>query len=227
VACCGIGSASKPKTKKVEASQKLTERWTVLWDSRRAAGGIRPLADNSPLHSLTDLQLQGVPKADPFWLRDFKSSGVWGSVDHRLARIEGKNAAVKLARAENFELQGAVMAEGLGGWFILLGWDKGHGYAIYNVSLKLSNSPWIVSEFRDSTAIANTHRDIHRYQWKGEQSISLVVENKKLSLRVGRETIAKDLELPNYHAGDIILGTYDTPYGAKPISIRSLRIRAK
>ena len=226
--CCRIGDASDPKKKKGDDPQKLSKKsWEVLWDSHRTAGGTRPLAEDGPLHSLKDLQLQGVPKADPFWLHDFKSSGVWGSIDHRLARIEGENAAVKLIRAENFELQGSVKAEGLGGWFILFGWDKGHGYAIYNVSIKLSGSPWIVSEFRDSKAISRTHREIHRYQWKGEQPLFLSVENKKLSLQVGREKIAKDLELPNYHTGDIILGTYDTPYGAKPVSVRSLRIRAK
>ena len=52
------------------------------------------------------------------------------------------------------------------------------------------------------------------------------VENKKLNLKIGNRTaVIRDMPLPNYQRGQIILGTYDTRYGPKDIQIRSLRIR--
>lgn len=222
-----FAAADDPVSADRETTATIGKEWTVLWDARRSAPGKRPLEEDSPLQPLKEFQIEGVPDADPFWLSNFRSEGTWGSANRRLTRIAGKNAALKLARAESFELQGVLNAEGLGGWFLLFGWDKGHGYGLYNVTLKTSGSPWIFTEFRDSAAIAETHREKHRYLWKGEQPMFVVIIDKKLTVQVGRETILKDFELPNYHAGDVILGTYDTPYGPKPVSVRSLRIRAK
>ena len=55
----------------------------------------------------------------------------------------------------------------------------------------------------------------------------MTVADQKLTIQVGETLVADELQLPNYDEGDIILGTYKTQYGPKPVKIRSLRIRAK
>ena len=221
--------AEPPAKKQKQTKQKpaLTKKWKVLWNSGRQPGGRRPLPENSPLENFAGLTIVGVPNADPFWLANFKVDGFWGSFNRRLQRLSGKNTALKLARAENFELQGVINAEGRGGWFFLVGLNDGHGYVIYNPTLRESGSPWIWGELRDSAIIEETHRELRRFYWKGEQPLLLTVIDKKLTLQAGREKIVADFDLPNYHAGDIVLGTYQTPYGPKPVSIRSLRIRGR
>jgi hypothetical protein len=199
----------------------------VLWDSRRAPAQPAPLGEDSPLESLIEFELTGIPTADRFQLRSVKSDGKWGSKNRWLVRMDGKNSAVRLAHGEAFEMEGVFKADGPGGWFILLGWEDGHGYGIYNVTLKQSGSVWFLTEFRDATAIEETHREASRFVWKGNQPLNIQVSEQKLTLKVGREKVLDEVELPNYHAGDVILGTYDTPYGPKAVAVQSLRIRAK
>lgn len=236
IVCCTIGvmlSLQSPgRTDEIagdEASEfpALTKKWTVLWDARRSPVAPAPLPDKSSLESLDGFELTGIPTADRFQLRSVKCDGAWGSKNRWLVRMTGKDSALRLARGDGFEMEGIVKADGRGGWFILLGWDKGHGYGLYNVTLKESGSVWFLSEFRDGKAVEETHREVSRFVWKGNQPMNLQVVDGKLTLKVGRTTLLKTLELPNYRTGDIILGTYDTPYGPKPVAVGSLRIRAK
>ncbi len=216
---------AKPTT---HESQRLTKNWKVLFRGRPRHRGTAALPNDSPLKTLQPFEFQGPRPGDPFLLGKFAADGQWGVHNGELARIDGKNAAVQLVEADDFDLQAVVRADGLGGWFCLIGWDdqSGEGYAVYNVTLKVSGSPWLVVHFRDRRGDEETHREFARLDWKGYQPLVLRVANKSLSLQVGRQVLAKNLALPDYRQGRVILGTYDTRYGPKAVRIRSLRMRA-
>lgn len=217
----GHHAAAQPKTGKTAA------KWQVLHLASKAPRrGIHPLDEKSPVVGLTELNLTGPNPGHPFLLGHFAINGRFGIQDAALSRTEGFNAAVKLADVEDFELEGLVNAEGLGGWFWLLGFENGHGYMIYNVTMKTSGSPWQFCEFRGHKAIVETHREINRLEWKGVQPLLLSVKEQELALRVGTARLAEGIELENYHKGQLIVGTYDTEYGALPVRLHSLRIRA-
>ncbi len=132
---------------------------------------------------------------------------------------------LQLSHAEDFEMEGIMNAEGLGGWYILFGWNKDRGFMIYNVTLKKSGSPWMFTEFRGSKAIESTHGEINRYDWKEDKPFYLHVKNSKVSLIVDKFKIADEIEIPTYSEGDILIGTYKTRYGAKHLRIKNLRIK--
>lgn len=220
LACHVIDASAQPKTGKPPA------RWQVLHLASKAPRrGIHPLDDKSTLKSLPELNLIGPSPGHPFLLGNFAINGRFGIQDAALTRTEGLNAAIQLAEVEDFELEGLVNAEGLGGWFWLFGFADGHGYMVYNVTMKTSGSPWQLCEFRGNKAIEETHREINRLEWKGMQPLILSVKEKKLSLKVGSVRLADGIELENFHKGQLILGTYDTEYGALPVRVGSLRVR--
>ncbi|MDX1965907.1 MAG: hypothetical protein SFV23_01940 [Planctomycetaceae bacterium] len=187
---------------------------------------MKPLPKTSGLSNLTELKLTGSMKRDRFHLGEIAVNGEFGIDQGLLSRTAGRCAAVQLvSEIGDFELEGQINAESLGGWFWLIGWKDGHGYGIYNVTLKTSGSPWFLSEFRGGVGIAETHQEINRYEWRGMESLRLSVIENRLSLQVGTASLARELELPGYHAGAIILGTYDTPYGPRNIRVQGLRYR--
>jgi hypothetical protein len=209
-----------------EAPLELTREWIQLYRPQRAVVGIKPIPDDTPLNPLVGFTLEGTKPDHPFLLGKFTSSGEWGISRGLLYPVRGSDTALHLARVGDFEFEADVVPGGLGGWFILMGWDQGHGYGIYNVQMKESGSPWFSCEFRDSKALEETHGVISRAAWTKPDRLELVVKENLVSLKIGKETLVKDLELPNYHAGDLIIGTYDTKYGPKRLQIRSARIRA-
>jgi hypothetical protein len=95
-----------------------------------------------------------------------------------------------------------------------------------NVTLKESGSPWFISEDRGGKAIESTNNEVKQFEWKGDQPLRMLVQEKKLTVVVGKTAIVEDYPLENYSAGDLFLGTYDTRYGPKPIAVKSLRVRA-
>ncbi len=224
-AILGMPASAQPKAGK-PATGKTPTKWQVLHLASRAPRrGIYPLDAKSNIKSLPELNLIGPSPGHPFLLGNFAINGRFGIQDAALTRTEGLNAAIQLADVEDFELEGLVNAEGLGGWFWLLGFADGHGYMVYNVTMKTSGSPWQFCEFRGNKAIEETHREINRLEWKGMQPLILSVKEKLLSLKVGSTRLADGIELENYHKGQLILGTYDTEYGALPVRVGSLRVR--
>lgn len=201
------------------------EKWTVLFRGKVSKKrALKPLG-NLPVISHKDLRFVGPDPGHPFRLGNFQVDGAWGVRAGHLVRGSGDNAALVLADADEFELEGLVDADGLGGWFILLGWHKGTGYALYNVTLKKSGSPWILTEFKDSNALADEQREVNRYNWKKTQPMWLKVVENKLSLKVGDKIILEDKPLPNYLPGKLMFGTYNTRYGPKNLRVQTLRIR--
>lgn len=201
-----------------------TEKWTVLHLQNRRLRGIKPLAAAAKVKTLEELQFTGPKPGHPFVLGNFAVDGSWQLVDGYLQRANGKDAALQLCWANQFELEGIIEHAEFGGWFFLVGWADGHGYSISNVNFKTSGSPWFVSEMRGEKSLEDQTLEFDHFNWKGEQPFRLAVENNVLSLEVGRFSVLKT-PLENYKPGAIVLGVHDTQYGPKPIRIKSLRVR--
>lgn len=226
LAIWGVGPAVGSLAPAKPGKPKTVPKWQVLYlGGKQGVRGTKPLDEKSLLKPITELELTGPSEGHPFLLGAFSINGRFGIMDGLLTRTEGLNAAVELANVENFELEGIVNAEGLGGWFMMVGLHEGHGHVISNVTMKTSGSPWQYCEYRGGKGIVETHREINRLEWKGFQPLFISVKDRKLSFRVGTVRIADEIEIENYHKGRLILATYDTKYGAMPIRVRSLRIR--
>lgn len=192
----------------------------------RGVPALAPLPKKSKLVPLDDLQFTGPRPSHPFVLGNFAADGHWGLINGAVGVIDGKNAALQLAWAEDFELEGIIEQTGLGGCFWLLGWDEGRGYALSNVVMKDSGSPWFLSEFRGGKAIEDRTLELEKFDWQGDQPFRLKIQENTFSLDVGRFHLFDRLPIEAYQPGRLIIGTYDTRYGAKGLRIKSLKIRA-
>lgn len=219
-------SAESPSNTTIDSAYQR-DKWQILYTGRptKTAKKPLPLAEGSLLELVDEFSLKAPADTDPYWLGTFTVNGSFGRAEGYLQRTEGKNALIKLGEAEHFELEGKLLAEGLGGWFLLIGWNDGHGYAVSNVTLKKSGSPWHVAEYRGATLLRETLVEVNRYEWKGTLPLRLSVLGGKLNLTVDDARLAKELALDNYHGGAVYLGTYDTPYGPRDVKVQSLRMR--
>lgn len=208
--------------KEVLASTK----WKVLHSPGRFARKSIPIPKEYPLAPLPDLILTGPRPAHPFVLGNFAADGEWKIEGGWVQLASGKSAALQLAFADQFELEGTIEQAGYGGWFMLLGWDQGRGFAIHNVMLLESGSPWFISSMRGGKAVEAGTREYPSLEWKGEQPFQLKVQESKVSLRVGKFTVFDQEPLEGYAPGAVVIGVYDTRYGPRPLRIKSLRIRA-
>ncbi len=203
------------------------KKWTILHKpAPQAADGV-PLSEEALITAVTDFELNGPRPGDKSLFGTFQSDADWLVSRNGLTPAAGKNYALLLAQADQFDLEGTMSAEGLGGWFFLVGWKDGHGYLIYNVTLKTSGSPWLICEFRGGKGLEPTHRELTRHVWKGSQPFRLSVVKNALNLTVGPDEVLKEVPLPNYTEGRVLMGTYNTQYGPKPIRIQALRIRSR
>lgn len=228
----GMGLSADPADEPAAAEDNgaaevtVTKRWTVLYSAGRRTQGARPLPPNGKIQPLADLHFRGPEPGHPFVLGEFVTDGEWGIAEGGIVRVSGNNAAVKLGRAENFELDGTIEMGEEGGWFLLVGWNEGRGYSIINIGFRESPSPWFITEYRGGAAVPEAHQHITHYAWRGEQPVNLTVKDKVLNLRVGKAHVLEEQQLSEYAVGDVILGVYDTRYGPRPVRIRALRIRA-
>lgn len=230
LACSAIAAADdldKDLNKPVPAkTAALTKNWTVLHLGNRRDLSAKPLPKQSKLQQLDEFELTGPQPGHAFVLGNFVSDGTWGVINGAVQLAGGRNGAVKLARANNFELEGTIEMERYGGWFLLVGWDEGRGYSISNVTMKESGSPWYITEYRGSTAIPETHQEVARHDWERSQVVKVSVKDKVLTFALGKFEVLKEQTLENYAEGDVIFGVYDTRYGPRPVKIHALRIRA-
>jgi hypothetical protein len=218
--------AEAPAADEAADDVTVTRRWSILYNPGRRTNGVRPLPPNGKIQPLPDLQFTGPEPGDPFVLGEFAADGEWGIADGGIVRVNGNNAALKLGRAENFELDGTIEMGEEGGWFLLVGWNEGLGYSIINIGFRESPSPWFITGYRGGAAIAEAHQHVTHHEWRGEQAFNLTVKDQVLDLHVGKVHVLKGQQLADYSVGDVILGVYDTRYGPRPIRIRALRIRA-
>jgi hypothetical protein len=158
-------------------------------------------------------------------LGQFAINGEFGIAGGLLTRVTGANAAIEVAEAENFELEGMIQAEGTGGWFILVGWKDGTGHALFQIGTRTSGCPWFHCYFKEGVADKDSHVEFGRIEWKGPQPLALSVNDKAVTLKVGTSKLANQLALRDYTPGGILIGTYDTQYGPRNVQIQSLRIK--
>ncbi len=220
---CFVSStdAAKPPKK----PQVKFGKWQYLFRASSNDFGTKSLPGNSIIKPLEKFTIKGVHEKDVNRLNHVICDGRWGISQGVLTQLSGRAAAIKLGRADNFELEAGIDAKGIGGWFLLFGYDEGHGYGIYNVTLKTSGSPWFLTEFRDQKGVEGTDREIGRYESRGKESLKLRVFDGKVTMSIGNRMLLENVELTSLHEGDIILGTYDTQYGPKPVKIYGLRLR--
>lgn len=223
---CSVASAFGQSPPADFLSPIATDKPQVLFLGGRPSAVAQPLPPKCPLVSLDDLQFVGPNPSHPFVLGNFATDAAWGVQDGYLQVVSGKNAALQLAWADQFELEGIAHQSGYGGWFVLFGWSEGHGLALHSVSMKDSGSPWFLTEFRGYRAINDRTQEFEKFEWRNEQPFKLAVGDDKLSLTVGKFKVFDQLALSGYHPGAIVLGVYDTRYGPRTMKVKSLRIKS-
>jgi hypothetical protein len=114
----------------VSVSDAKSKSWKVLYEAQNKNVNKRNLPGKYPMKIINDVHLEGVNKNDPFLFNEFLSSGLWGVNKGRLAVTAGSDTMLRLSHAEDFELEGIMNAGGLGGWYILFGWNKDRGFMI-------------------------------------------------------------------------------------------------
>jgi hypothetical protein len=225
----GNGLKTKSKTKPAAKSKKPSApKWEVLHTQPKGLPipGVTKLPAKSVIKNLESLELTGpqTPE-DTFVIGKFFLNGTFGVEDGVIHRTTGANAAITLGSAEDFELEGLVDAEGLGGWFWLVGYEEGSGYMLSYAGKKKSDCYWRVTQLSRGQVVPDTDEIFNTHTWKAPQPLRLVVKDKHLSMWVGTTRLANELELPEYTSGEIITGTYDTKYGALDVKFHSLRIK--
>lgn len=207
----------------------LTTRWSTLLRPSRGSPQARELPMNGPIRSLTEFQFKGPRPGHPFILGNFAADGQFGVRNGGIEQATGRNAAVRLVEsADQFELEGRITMKDFGGWFMLIGWndDTGNGYLVHNCTMRESGAPWFISELRGRQTVEDTTQEIIQHEWKQSQEFRVTVKEGQLTFQVGAMKILNAEVLPNYQAGSVIFGVYDTRYGPRPVRIESLRVRA-
>lgn len=202
------------------------EKWNVLHLQNRRVKGTKPLSDSAKVKPLADLDFTGPKPGHPFVLGNYSADGSWHLVDDYIQKASGKNAALQLCWADQFELEGIIEQAGFGGFFFLVGWDQGRGYSLSNVNFKTSGSPWFIAEMKNTKSLEDSTIEFDHFNWKGEQPFRLAVEQNELTLRIGRSQVLST-PVKNYKPGLVVIGVHDTQYGPKPIRIKSLRVRSR
>lgn len=217
------GNAEEPAAEK---SVELTDKWLVLLAPNKRSPGVRVIPEKSPVKNISALTFTGPQPGHPFVIGDYEEDGEFGLVDGALQPVSGKNAAIQLPVADQFELEGIMEHIEFGGWYILVGWDEGRGYLVSNATMKESGSPWHVTEMRGSAAVPESSTQITKYEWLKSQPFKLMVKEKALTLEIGGKKVINQHAMDNYAPGRIVLGVYDTRYGPKKLRIGSLRIKS-
>ena len=210
---------SAAQKKRSRSSRKRFSRWSVLFDGKNVEASLAPKVSFVGV---------GPVLKDPFHIHEYRPDGSW-SVANRVLVPNGKNCLLGLGTAGEFELEGYLSAEGLGGWLLVLGWqpEEQEGFVVYNVTLRESGSPWHLDHVHKGRVTLEDHREVTRFEWKEAQKFRMAVIDEKLSLAVGEKLLYDAIELPEYQPGLVAIGTYDTHYGPKPLRIGSLRIRTR
>lgn len=212
----------------LRAEEPLTPEWrtVVPWTGEHAAARRIP--------GLPGLTFTGPKPNDPFLLGEYSvSDGDWTNSPAGIAPPAGENAAIELFRGGDFELEGTMTHTGFGGWFLLIGWKEsggqgspgGSGYCISNVTTRALGSPWSLTEIQGGAAVPRRTAEYRSLDWKREQPFRLTVAAQRVTLTVGKETALRAQRLANYDGGQVILGTYRTGYGPKPLVLNSARVR--
>ncbi len=226
--CCCVFIVSSTAFAQPEeyAGAIAQEDWTVLHLRKRPNPKPHSFTKATKLISLSEFQITGPMPGHPFVLGNYAADGEWGLIDGYVQKLSGNNPAMELGWADQFELEGVAEHAGHGGWFLLLGWDEGHGHGVTNCNLINSGSPWFVSRFRSNKAIPEGTQELPSFDWNKEQPFKVVVKESALSFTIGKFKVLEDHPLDGYTPGRIIFGVYENKYGVKPIRFKSLRLKS-
>ena len=101
------------------------------------------------------------------------------------------------------------------------------GTMIRNVAVRQSVS-WDTSQIREGKLVdGSTVTHDTKTRFKGVMPVRLSVINDDVTLTVGKSVVLQKVQLPNYEAGDVILGTFPCQYGPRPISVSAFKWRTK
>jgi hypothetical protein len=206
-----------------------TTKWTNLVALRSRQRRDAPLPDNFPVWNVEKGYSFAGAASDPHRLAKYEGDGEFIIRKGYLRRELGNSALLRLPSAENFDIEGIMQCEGVGGWLILLGWDfeQKSGYIVYNTKLRVSGSHWFLIEIDEGQPIISSERKLAERDAKGEGALRLRMDDQKLSLQVSDALLIREEKLPNYKAGHVAIGTFSPPYGPQDIGIKSLRMKLR
>ena len=219
----GVAGASSVELRSEEKVTPLTAKWTTLFSGKNAKPANK-LPTSGRIQNVADLQLIGPGNGHPLLLGQWSSDGDWRIADGGIQLSKGHAAALQLARVTNFELNGELELEDLGGWFFLIGWHEGKGSALYSYTTKLSGTGWWICDFEDGKAVPDSNHQLKDFEWKHQQDFTLTAHQGELTLKVGKRFVCEKEKILA-QAGDLMLGVYDTQYGPRKMKLANLRIR--
>jgi hypothetical protein len=227
----GANAINKPNEREEEREEpKLSKRkWTTLVLLNPNLKGTSPIPDDFPIWNFEkDYAFKGF-KINANRLGDYQVDGEFIIRDGYLRREFGNSALLRLPAAEDFELEGIVHLEGVGGWLMLLGWhlESRSGYVIYNTKLRVSGSTWYVVEIEGGIPVPDSERELVVRDAEGVGALRVLIDEKKVSMQAAGEYLFREEPLPNYQPGHVAIGTYSTQYGPQNIGIKSLRMRLR
>jgi hypothetical protein len=209
------------------SSPGLGAKWTVLYQKSGKSREVAPISMDMVVQPVESLAFTGPQPGHPFVLGKYEVNGEWGVTGDGINLVRGTNAALRLVEtADEFELEGTMTQNGPGGWYLLFGWNEGRGYALSNVNMVKSGSPWFLSELVDGKALENQTMEFPKFEWKGNQPFKLTIKERKATFTVGKTKIFTDRAVDSYEPGAVILGTYDTKLGPRKLQLHAVRARS-
>lgn len=218
-----LQTSSEPDPLDIE----LTSRWKTLLLLRSRRQKAKPIPADMPIQPVINMTFDGPHPEHPHLLGKYDADGRFILHEEYLQQESGNAALVQLPKVDSFDLEGIVNLKGEGSWLILLGWnmETNSGYCLYQPQLRVSGGPFHICRIEKGKTVDKSDRELANVDLNGEGALRIRVLEKKLSLQVLNQAIARDYTLKDYQPGYIMIGTYNSRYGPKKLGIKSLRIR--
>ena len=210
VATGGGKTENKNGTEEDGSKIKPNYRWTVFFPARSAP----------PQGDALKFKARG---GDVNRIGNYQAIGKWSVQNGGLTSHTNQPSAIRVAKLDNFELEGNMSAGKTGGWFILIGHNSPKPFLLYHIALRTTVN-WALSTWEDDRPVGV--RSLPNPRWSGTQPFKLVVVGGKMTFVFGKSVVANNVSLPDYVGGDIFIGNYNTQYGPMALTIRSLRYRS-
>lgn len=154
---------------------------------------------------------------------NFHATGKWSVQNDGLKSHTNEPSAIRVAKLDNFELEGIMSASKRGGMFILIGHNSPKPFLLYHTAL-ITTAQWGLYTWEDGQPAGL--QTVPNYRWSGTQPFKLVVVGGKMTFAFGKSVVVNNVSLPDYVGGEIFIGNYSGPYGPTAITIKSLRYRS-
>lgn len=218
-----VPASPSPMSDALPVSAEPEVGWNVLYQAQWP-----PLQRQTALRGLhgdhvVPFQFRG-PGGDLNIVDGYQADGTWlVAGDGALARTGGPRGVLSLGQHNAFEGEWDLNAQGLGGWFVVWGWNGQRGQMLYNITLQ-TTSIWYVYEAQQGRFV-NRKQAVSGYRWEGRQPFRMRVSDGQLNLTVGTTALVRDFAIGPQRSGTVYVGTAPTQYGPSPIQIYELKIR--